>query len=163
LLQLFTDHALPNASSDFFDHFEKLIKQIDDEDKEIYLMGDLNCDMLEKEKLSDNMPTKKLNSVYDLYQLSQLTHIDTYYLISEVYDGKFKYYRTPRVFAVEIRKYHQKNPLEKFYEIKQCKIAINYKPGILEQCKLTIPYHTTYTIYSKNVNNASLSHTFRRI
>jgi hypothetical protein len=37
-----------------------------------------------------------------LYQLSQLTHIDTYYLISEVYDGKFKYYRTPRVFAVEI-------------------------------------------------------------
>jgi hypothetical protein len=40
LLQLFTDHALPNASSDFFDHFEKLIKQIDDEDKEIYLLSD---------------------------------------------------------------------------------------------------------------------------
>jgi hypothetical protein len=62
----------PNASSDFFDHFEKLIKQIDDEDKEMYLMGDLNCDMLKKEKLSNNMPTKKLNSVYELYQLSQL-------------------------------------------------------------------------------------------
>jgi hypothetical protein len=42
-----------------------------------------------------------------------------YYLISDVYDGKFKYYRTPRVFAVEIRKYHQNNPLKKFYEIEQ--------------------------------------------
>ena len=62
-----------------------------------------------------------------------------YYLISDVYDRKFKYYRTPRVFAVEIRKCHQKNPLETFYEIEQCKIAINYKLGILEQCKLTIP------------------------
>ena len=38
----------------------------------MYLMGDLNCDMLKKEKLSNNMPTKKLNSVYELYQLSQL-------------------------------------------------------------------------------------------
>ena len=67
-----TVYRPPNASSDFFDHFEKLIKQIDDEDKEMYLMGDLNCDMLKKEKLSNNMPTKKLNSVYELYQLSQL-------------------------------------------------------------------------------------------
>jgi hypothetical protein len=50
------------------------------------------------------------------------THIAPYYLISDVYDGKFNYYRTPRVFAVEIRKYHHKNPLEKFYEIQQCKI-----------------------------------------
>jgi hypothetical protein len=69
--------------------------------------------------------------------------------------------RTPRVFAVEIRKYHQQNPLERCYVIEQCKIAINYKLAILEQCKLTIPYF--YTIYSNNVNSASLSHTFRRI
>ena len=62
-----------NASSDFFDHFEKLVKQIDDDDddKEMYLLGDLNCDMLRKETLS-NLPTKKLNSLYELYQLSQL-------------------------------------------------------------------------------------------
>jgi hypothetical protein len=68
-----------------------------------------------------------------------------YYLISDVYDGKFKYYSTPQVFVVEIRKYHQKNPLEKFYEIERCKIATNYKLGILEQCKLTIPYYIQYT------------------
>ena len=66
-----TVYRPPNASSDFFDHLEKLIKQIDDENKEMYLMGDLNCDMLKKEKLS-NVPTKKLNSLYELYQLSQL-------------------------------------------------------------------------------------------
>jgi hypothetical protein len=66
-------------------------------------------------------------------------------LISGEYDGKFKYYRTPRVFAVEIRKYHHKNRLEKFYEIEQCKIAINNKLAILEQRKLTIPYYIQYT------------------
>ena len=73
------------------------------------------------------------------------THIHPHYLISEEYDGKFKYYRTPRVFAVEIRKYHHKNRLEKFYEIQQCKIAINNKLAILEQRKLTIPYYIQYT------------------
>ena len=77
--------------------------------------------------------------------LKALTLIDPYYLISEVYDGKIKYYRTPPVFAVEIRKYHQNNPLQKLYEIKQCKIAIIYKLAILEQCKLTIPYYKKYT------------------
>ena len=51
------------------------------------------------------------------------------------------YYRTPRVFAVEIRKYHKKIPLERYYVIEQCKIAINYKLAILEQCKLTIPIY----------------------
>ena len=73
------------------------------------------------------------------------THIHPYYLISGEYDGKFKYYRAPRVFAVEIRKYHHKNRLEKFYEIEQCKIAINNKLAILEQRKLTIPYYIQYT------------------
>ena len=66
-----TVYRPPNASSDFFDHLEKLIKQIDDENKKIYLMGDLNCDLLKEEKLSDT-PTKKLNSLHELYQLSQL-------------------------------------------------------------------------------------------
>ncbi len=34
-------------------------------------MGYLNCDLLTEEKLSDT-PTNKLNSLYELYQLSQL-------------------------------------------------------------------------------------------
>jgi hypothetical protein len=90
---------------------------------------------------SQNLPRQGVFTAKILFK----THIAPYYLISDVYDGKFKYYITPRVFAVEIRKYHQKNPLEKFYEIQQCKIAINYKLGILEQCKLTIPYYIQYT------------------
>ena len=36
------------------------------------------------------------------------------------------------LFAVEIRKYHKKNPLETFYEIEQCKIAVNYKLLLLK-------------------------------
>ena len=35
------------------------------------MMGYLNCDLLTEEKLSDT-PTNKLNSLYELYQLSQL-------------------------------------------------------------------------------------------
>jgi hypothetical protein len=57
--------------SEFFDHFEKLIKAVDNENKEMYILGDLNCDMLKTNKYS-NIPTKKLKSLYELYQLTQL-------------------------------------------------------------------------------------------
>ena len=42
---------------------------IDDENKEIYILGDLNCDML---KAESDSATKKIKSLYELYQLSQL-------------------------------------------------------------------------------------------
>ena len=52
----------PNVPVEFFEHFEKLIKQIDDENKEMYILGDLNCNLLE-EKTVFNVPTNKLNSL----------------------------------------------------------------------------------------------------
>ena len=58
-----------NSSHDFFENFEKLVKAIDDENKEMYILGDLNCDML---KTESNTPTKKIKSLYELYQLSQV-------------------------------------------------------------------------------------------
>ena len=60
----------PNATSEFFDHFQKLIKQIDNENKEMYILGYLNCNLLEETMLF-NLPTNKLNSLYELYQLTQ--------------------------------------------------------------------------------------------
>ena len=66
-----TVYRPPSASSEFFDHFEKLIKATDDENKEIYVLGDLNCDILKADEDS-NFPTKKIKSLYELYQLSQL-------------------------------------------------------------------------------------------
>ena len=50
---------------------EKLIKATDDENKEIYVLGDLNCDILKADEDS-NFPTKKIKSLYEIYQLSQL-------------------------------------------------------------------------------------------
>ena len=41
-----TIYRPPNSTHDFFESFEKFIKMIDDENKEIYILGDLNCDML---------------------------------------------------------------------------------------------------------------------
>ena len=66
-----TVYRPPNASSKFFDYFEKLIKAIDNENKEMYILGDLNCDVMKADKDS-NTPTKKIKSLYELYQLSQL-------------------------------------------------------------------------------------------
>ena len=62
----------PDASPDFFIHLENLLKKIDNESKGIYILGDLNCDLIQPN--SDN-PTKKLQSLLEIYQLSQL--IDT--------------------------------------------------------------------------------------
>ena len=38
-------HPPNSTSNDFFLHFENLIKLIDDENKELYILGDFNCDM----------------------------------------------------------------------------------------------------------------------
>ena len=64
-----TVYRPPNASSKFFDYFEKLIKAIDNENKEMYILGDLNCDVMKADKDS-NTPTKKIKSLYELYQSS---------------------------------------------------------------------------------------------
>ena len=55
-----TVYRPPSALSEFFDHFEKLIKTIDNENKEMYILGDLNCDLLKPDNES-NIPTKKLS------------------------------------------------------------------------------------------------------
>ena len=66
-----TVYRPPNAPSEFFKSLEKLIKAIDDENKEMYILGDLNCDML-KTNNDLSLPTKRIKSLYELYQLSQL-------------------------------------------------------------------------------------------
>ena len=66
-----TVYRPPSALSEFFDHFEKLIKAVDNENKELYILGDLNCNML-KTNNDSNIPTKKRKSLYELYQLTQL-------------------------------------------------------------------------------------------
>lgn len=47
---------------------ERSIKSIDDENKELYIFGDLNCNLLEP-ALST---TKRLQEILELYQLTQL-------------------------------------------------------------------------------------------
>ena len=61
----------PNAPPEFFDSLEKLVKTIDDENKEMYILGDLNCDMLRKDN-EINTPTMTVKTLYEQYQLYQL-------------------------------------------------------------------------------------------
>ena len=65
-------------------------------------------------------------------------------------------YRFPKLFAVEIRKYHQKIPLERYYILERCKIAIRYKLAILEQCKLAILYGSSNRQYSLNATRLDI-------
>ena len=64
-----TVYRPPNATSEFFDHLERLIKAVDDENKEMHILGDLNCDLLKSEPDS---ATKKIELLYELYQFNQL-------------------------------------------------------------------------------------------
>ena len=63
-----------SAPPEFFDNLEKLVKAIDDENKEIYILGDLNCDMLRKDS-EINTPTMTVKSLYEQYQLYQLIRL----------------------------------------------------------------------------------------
>ena len=50
------------------------MKAIDNENKEMYILGDLNCDVMKADKDS-NTPTKKIKSLYELYQLDKRTRV----------------------------------------------------------------------------------------
>ena len=76
LLQFVITSIYRPPDCDFFTNFESMIKAIDNEDKELHILGDLNCNML---KHIPDQPTKTLKSIYEIYQLYQTieepTHI----------------------------------------------------------------------------------------
>lgn len=58
----------PCSPSEVSTKIERSIKSIDDDNKELYIFGDLNCNLLEP-ALST---TKRLQEILELYQLTQL-------------------------------------------------------------------------------------------
>ena len=60
----------PQSSPDLFSTFETIIDKIDAENLELYLMGDLNCNLL-SEVVSNNF--SHLLNIIDIYGLTQLT------------------------------------------------------------------------------------------
>ena len=63
----------PCSPSEVFTKIERLIKSIDDDNKELYILGDLNCNMLQP-SLSI---TKRLQEILELYQLTQFINSPT--------------------------------------------------------------------------------------
>ena len=59
----------PQLSPDLFSTFERIIDKIEAEDLELYLMGDLNCNLLSK-VVSNN--SSQLLNIIDIYGLTQL-------------------------------------------------------------------------------------------
>lgn len=58
----------PDSSIDLLDRFEKFLQKADDEQKELIITGDLNCNLLAME---GNAHTIKLTDLFDVYQLQQ--------------------------------------------------------------------------------------------
>ena len=63
----------PNTSVETFSKIEKLIQQVDNENKEFYLLGDLNCNLLDS-SLSN---VKTLQEIMQLCQLTQVINEPT--------------------------------------------------------------------------------------
>ena len=66
---LSTWYRPPQSSPDLFSTFERIIDKIDAENLELYLMGDLNCNLL-SEVVSNN--SSHLLNIIDIYGLTQL-------------------------------------------------------------------------------------------
>lgn len=67
---MITTYRAPDCNPDiFFDHISNAIKVLDYESKEIYMIGELNCDLLSNRT---HRPTAILNSLTEIYQLEQL-------------------------------------------------------------------------------------------
>ena len=61
----------PNSNVDnFFTIYENILKHLDNEKKEVYVLGDLNCNLLSNS--SDSYATRLLKSTSELYQFTQL-------------------------------------------------------------------------------------------
>ena len=58
----------PNSPQDIFRQFESLIDKVDYEQKDFYLLGDLNCNMHD----GSNHNPSTLTNILDIYGLSQL-------------------------------------------------------------------------------------------
>ncbi len=58
----------PSATIESFSQIECLLKNVDDNNKEIYLLGDLNCNLLDQ----SNSSAKHLHSIMQFYQLTQV-------------------------------------------------------------------------------------------
>ena len=71
-LLIATWYRPPNSSHDLFQNFEQFLKQLDDENMEFILTGDLNCNFLES---TTSQVTSKLFDIMDIFQLQQ--HIKT--------------------------------------------------------------------------------------
>ena len=61
-------HRPPNTTVETFSKIERLIQLVDNENKEVYMLGDLNCNLLD----SNLSNVKMLQEIMQLYQLTQI-------------------------------------------------------------------------------------------
>ena len=58
-----------SSALNLFSLFQEITDKIDSENSELYLFGDLNCDLLSH---APNVNTRELSDIFDIYNLTQL-------------------------------------------------------------------------------------------
>ena len=62
----------PNSTVELFNGYENLIEKLDSENKEIILIGDLNCDWTGVKSDTMKPQTNKLHEITEAFQLEQM-------------------------------------------------------------------------------------------
>ena len=65
----------PNSAAVIMDKFEKFVDNLDAVDMEYYIVGDMNCDMIDPTSYESN--TKQLIQINEMYQLKQFINEPT--------------------------------------------------------------------------------------
>jgi hypothetical protein len=60
-------HRSPNSNQAFWDVFENQVQHMSTSGKELFLLGDLNCDLLK-----NSQETKVLRDLFNLFNLKQV-------------------------------------------------------------------------------------------
>ncbi len=71
---ILTWYRPPDSNAKVFDLFEEFLQKTETEDKELIILGDLNCDLYTNTASSS---TKKLIELLDVYQLNSLRNLYT--------------------------------------------------------------------------------------
>ena len=158
-LLISTWYRPPSAKIELFEKFENFLKLIDNEDKDIIITRDLNCNLIEH---AQNHATSKLIDIIDIFQLQQhiqtptrttynssslidliLTH-SSYQFKEELgfYTSRYSTSNDPNVLWNEFKS-NFLAVAEKHAPIRQRRVKREHKPWLTKEIK-RLMYHRDY-------------------
>ncbi|CAB4006694.1 RNA-directed DNA polymerase from transposon BS, partial [Paramuricea clavata] len=147
----------PNSSVELFSEFENFLKLLEDENKEIIITGDLNCNILEQNK---SLPTSKLVDLIDIYQLQHYKN----YNVNQFNNDLSEVFSLPLDSAILTDPNALWNDFknkflsvaDKHAPIRQRRVKSEYKPWLTNEIK-QMSYQTKQEYFRDKLSNAKNS------